>query len=253
MPEIITAPGPGSPAEIRIIDISGPFPRLIGSFLAFDPSFTGGVFVASGDVNGDGYDDLILSPDAGGGPHVRVINGRNGWDLYSFFAYDPAFSGGVRVAAADVNLDGQSEIITVPGPGGPSHVKVFNGGNLSEMFGYFAFPGFLGGVYVAAGDVSGDGIPDIITGAGAGGTPHVRVVNGATFVDVANFFAYPANFTGGVRVGAGDWNNDGVADIITGAGPGGTPHVRILRGSDLVDLASFLAFQSTFYGGLFVW
>ncbi|MEQ9641608.1 MAG: hypothetical protein RIM84_16405 [Alphaproteobacteria bacterium] len=40
------------------------------------------------------------------------------------------------------------------------------------------------------------------------------------------FFAYDANFTGGVRVATGDVNNDATPEIITAAGPGGGPHVR---------------------------
>jgi hypothetical protein len=254
IPEIVTAPGPFGPPDIRIIDISGPFPVLIGSFLAYDPFFVGGVFVAAGDVNGDGWDDIILAPDAGASPHVRVISGRTGWDLFSFFAYDPGFAGGVRVAAGDVNVDGLADIITVPGPGGPPHVRVFSGAGLVELFGFFAYaPSFVGGVYVAAGDVSGDGRADIITSPGAGGGPHVKAFSGLNLAEVASFFAYSPSFTGGVRVAAGDWNNDGRMDIITAPGPGGGPHVRIFSGTTLAELIGFFTFTPTFAGGVFVW
>ena len=111
---------------------------------------------------------------------------------------------------------------------------------LAEVRGFFAYdPAFTGGVFVAAGDVTGDGIADVITGAGPGGGPHVRVFDGATGTELRSFFAFPPGFTGGVFVGAGDVTGDGVADLITGAGPGGGPHVRIFHGGTGVEVASF--------------
>ena len=61
-------------------------------------------------------------------------------------------------------------------------------------------PRSLGGVFVGAGDVTGDGVADVITGAGPGGGPHVRVFDGATGAEVASFFPFPPAFTGGALV-----------------------------------------------------
>ncbi len=62
---------------------------------------------------------------------------------------------------------------------------------------------------MAAGDVNGDGRADIVTGAGPGGGPHVRVFSGVDLAVLASFFAYDPGFHGGVSVAAGDINGDG--------------------------------------------
>jgi hypothetical protein len=95
--------------------------------MAYTPAFIAGVFVAAGDVDGDGRADIITGADAGGGPHVLAFSGVDGHVLRSFFAYDPGFSGGVRVAAADLDLDGFAEIITAPGPGSGPSLRVWDG------------------------------------------------------------------------------------------------------------------------------
>jgi hypothetical protein len=128
-----------------------------------------------GDVNGDGRDDIITGADAGGAPHVKVFDGASGAELRSFFAYSPSFAGGVRVAAGDVNGDGRADIITGAGSGAGPHVKVFDGVTSAEIRSFLAYGAFIGGVFVAAGDVNGDGMDDIITGADAGAGPHVKV------------------------------------------------------------------------------
>ena len=81
---------------------------------------------------------------------------------------------------------------------------------------------------MAAADLTGDGVAEIITGAGPGGSPNVRAFTlaGGVVTEVASFYAYEPSFTGGADVAAADLTGDGVAEIITGAGPGGGPHVR---------------------------
>jgi hypothetical protein len=121
------------------------------NFLAFDAAFSGGVFVAAGDVNGDGLADIVTGAGAGGTPQVRVWNGSSGLELRSFLAYPPAFAGGVRVAAGDLNDDGKADVITGPGPGGGPHVRVWDGAGGAEIGGFFPYSAsFSGGVYVAA-------------------------------------------------------------------------------------------------------
>jgi parallel beta-helix repeat protein len=111
---------------------------------------------------------------------------------------------------------------------------------------------FHGGVHVAMADVNGDGVLDIITGAGAGGGPHVKVFDGATGALITEFYSYDASFHGGVNVAAADLTGDGKADVITGAGPGGGPHVKAFDISTGQTIASYFAYAPNFHGGVSV-
>jgi hypothetical protein len=249
--DYVTGAGPGAGPHVKVF--SGTTGAELRTFFAFDPGFTGGVFVAAGDVDGDGHADIVTGAGSGGGPHVKVFSGATGAELRSFFAFDPGFTGGVRVAAGDVNRDGHADIITGAGPGGAPHVRVFDGATGDALTSFFAFtPGFSGGVFVATGDVSGDGHFDIIAGAGPGGGPGVKVFSGATGGELSSFLAYAATFTGGVSVAAADVDGDGRADVVTGAGSGGAPHVKVFSGATGAELASFLAYAADFAGGVFV-
>jgi cyclophilin family peptidyl-prolyl cis-trans isomerase len=249
--DIITAAGPGAAPHVKVF--SGKDGSLLHSFLPFDAGFTGGVYVAAGDVNGDGKADIIVGAGPGAIPVVSVYDGATGTLLRSFLAYDSGFTGGVRVAAADVDGDGKADIITGAGPGAAPHVKVFDGATGALLQSFLAFDaGFTGGVYVAAGDVNGGSKADIITGAGAGAIPVVSVFDGASGQLLRSFFAYDTDFTGGVTVAAADVNGDGKADIITGAGEGGGPHVKVFDGATGTERSGMFAYDGGFTGGAYV-
>jgi hypothetical protein len=252
--DIVTAPGISGGPDVRVFD--GSTGQLIRDFMAYSPTFLGGVNVAVADVNGDGYADIITGADAGGGPHVKVFSGKDGSVLYSFMAYSVNFLGGVRVAGGDVNGDGKADIVTAPGPSGGPDIRVFDG-NSGQLFQEFLAydASFTFGVYVAAGDVNGDGHADIIAGTGEGSsaTANVKVFSGLNDSLLSSFFPYPNGFQGGARVGAvQDVNGDGLVDIVTGAGPGGGPQVTVFDGSTLQVLDSLFAYSPSFPGGVFV-
>ena len=202
--------------------------------------------MAAGDVNGDGRADIIVGAGEGNGssPQVKVFSGADGTTLLqSFFAFAPSFTGGVRVAAGDVNGDGRADIITGAGPGG-GQVVVYSGKDLSILKNFFPFgANYTGGVYVAAGDVNGDGLDDIIVGAGTGPS-RVTVFNSKDGSVHQDFFAF-ANSTGGVRVAATDLDADGSADILAATGPGDSSRVRGIKGTSLAILADFIPYPNS--------
>lgn len=210
--------------------------------------FTGGSHVATGNFDKDSTDlELVTGAGPGGGPHVQILE-TSGYVRASWFAFDDSFRGGVDVASADVNGDGTDEIVVAAGPGGGPHVRIYrsNGKLLYSWFAYGA--GFQGGVNVSAADLDGDGKDEIITGAASGGGPHVRTFK-PDGTPLSSWFAYDSHFRGGVDVTGKDKTRASPARIITGAGPGGSPEVRVFL-SNGTFLRSFLAYDSAFRGGI---
>ncbi len=239
----------GNLAQVNVFDRATGALRF--SFLPFGTAFRGGVRVALGDVNGDGAVDVIAAAGPGGGPQVNVYDGRTGALVTSFFAFSPGFTGGVNIAAADVNGDGLADIITAAGAGGGPQVTVYNAGTFRPIVSFYAFsPGFTGGVNVAAADVTGTGRARIVVGAGAGGGPQVSIFDGFTGTLLSSYYAFNPSFRGGVYVAAGSINGDGRLDVIAGAGSGGGPQVTITDALTAQQLASYFAYNASFTGGV---
>lgn len=138
----------------------------------------------------------------------------------------------------------------------PPEVRVYDGWG-TELTRFLAYdPAFTGGVNVALGDVTGDGIPDIVTAPKAGGAPNVRVFDGTTFALVNSYYAFDPSFTGGASLAVANVTADepfsAGDDIIVGAGAGGGPHVAVFRGRTVELVTSFYAFDPSFTGGVSV-
>lgn len=147
--------------------------------------------------------------------------------------------------------------------GTPSKVKVYLGQTLMTTFSPYS-AGFLGGVRTAVGDVNGDGVLDIITAAGPGAGPHVKVFDGVTFAAIGSFYAFQGPTTPGVPyfdsglfAAAGDVDGDGRADIVIGAAAGGGSHFKVFHmdiGSQgqlaPTTIVSQFAFAAGFNGGV---
>lgn len=242
---IATGTGPGGGPHVKVFTTNG---AERASFFAFDPNFRGGVNVAVGDLDGDGFMEIIAGAGPGGGSHVRIFTeDGEAIDEYAFFAFHPAFKGGVNLGVADVDGDADDEILVAPASGGGPHVKVIEvteeGLSLEKEF--FAFDQkFLGGVSVAGLYVDPSNNEGIVVGAGPGGGPHVKTFN-AALAELGSWFAYDAGYLGGVSVSGWFANDDEVEEVVTGslAGPG---HIRSWNvAGSLAGGVNFFAFPTT--------
>ena len=189
----------------------------------------------------------------GGSSTVSVYDAASGAVMFSTQPYGANYQGGLRVATGTLSGNGREEVVVAPGPGTAPLIRVYDAGTGLEVREFLAYDaGFTGGVNVALGDVNGDGHLDIVTGADAGGGPHVKVFDGVTGQVIRSFMAYDVGFRGGVHVAVADVNGDGHADVITGPGAGGGPQVEVFDGVTGQVLRSFFAYDPAFTGGVFV-
>ena len=137
------------------------------------------------------------------------------------------WAGGIEIEVVDMGTDGVEEILVANGLGNEPHVTMLRQDG-SEIMSFLAYDQGMGsGVTIAACDLTGDGTKDIITGTQYGGGPHVRLFSHYGKLIDAGFFAYNEAFRGGVNISCGDYDDDGINELITGAGPGGGPHLKI--------------------------
>jgi len=80
----------------------------------------------------------------------------------------------------------------------------------------------------------------------------VKAFDSQSLAEVRSFYAYDPTFTGGVSVTSKDLEGDGQDELVTGAGPGSKPHVKVFNFSDLQEVRSFFAFTPTDFRGVFV-
>jgi hypothetical protein len=257
--DLIVSSGTGTASNVRVYD--GVSHAPIFDFSPFGGEFTRGVNVSAGDLNGDGRAEIVLTAERGGGARVRIVTPTpQGFrQLADFIGLiggdnraDTTFRGGGRATVGDFNGDGFGDLVFAAGAGGGPRVAIFDGLKLESNGGpklrgdFFAFEQSLrDGSNVAAGDFDFDGLADLVAGAGNGGGPRVSIFSGAKLLlnqeeKLRDFFAGDPVSRGGVRVSVKNLDNDTLADLVTGAGPGGGTRAAGYLGANLNQLNSTL-------------
>jgi hypothetical protein len=205
----------------RIFDSEGNLKE--DSFFIYYEKYDLGSNVVIDDLDNDGEKETVVAS----GGRVEIFNKR-GVRTAELYPYGKDYGQGINFALGDFNQDGKKEIIVGPKGKIEPLVKIFNksGGVINK--GFLAYDSkFRGGVNVALGDLDRDSWPEIITGAGKGGGPHIRIFSGGGKLIHPGFFAYGKLTRGGVTVALADVNNDKKEEIITGSGFGLDAEVKI--------------------------
>ncbi|MDP3793462.1 MAG: putative glycoside hydrolase, partial [Candidatus Uhrbacteria bacterium] len=202
--------------------------RLRNGFFASRDDVPGGVNVLVSDVDRDGTDDILWSQDG----RVNIRFGKGG--SVSFRPYGASYRGLIEIAAGQTNRDVAWELVLSPSDGLPSKILITNlrGQVLRSWLAYR--PEFTGGSIVALGDVDGDGLREVATGAGRGGGPHARLFRTDGALWGGGFFAFDSHERGGVTIAMGDLDGDGRQEMVAGSGRGSVPRVRVYDGRGIL-------------------
>ena len=217
-----------------IWQVAGMFPLVRG---AVGRAARPGVFVATADVNCDGFADVIVGSAGNRQNQVQIYSGRRGTLLGSFQPFGGGARASVRVAGGDVDGDGYGDVVVGRGPGGPARVSVYSGRALTVAARNGNWPWQLpqsavlrsfialggNGVYVAAADMNRDGRADVVVGLD--NRPTVSIYDGLTGAVVSTQNLDPA-FKGGVRVAAR------AGQVMVASGPGTSPTVQLFAYAD---------------------
>jgi hypothetical protein len=222
---------------------------VIGDYFAYGANSRAGVQVATGNTTGDlslnRRDYIITAPGAGGGPQVRVFDGRkvNGGftafppSEFSFFAFNPNSRAGVNIAVGRFRggTDSAADIVVGTGDGSPV-VRVFDGRSGAQLREFV----------VPAADGPTGSIPNTVNFTNVSNFSNTSTGGGLVTTNGRN------TQRGGARVAVVDRNSDGRSDIVAAIGPGSAPRVRIFDGVTFTELDNFVAYSSSFLGGVYV-
>ncbi len=232
--EILTGPGPGAVygPQIRAFQPSSQ-PLAKVNFFAYG-TLRFGAAAWRAELDADGFDEILTAAGHGAvfGPHVRGFNydGSNLTSIsnISFFSYQ-TLKYGVNVNSGQIGGTTDDEILTAPGPGptfGPQIRGFSYGPPLTGMSGvnFFAFTSSPFGGRIASGDLDGDGWAELLAGKGPDPTL-TGTVKAFDYDDTAIagipgvLFDAIAGALYGARPSGGDFDGDGLDEILVSRGP----------------------------------
>jgi hypothetical protein len=206
MPEIILVKGP----RIEIYRDTG---ELYMKAHPYTANYTGQIRIAVGDIDNNGFSELFVAPGPGSALPIKVY-ARHGSQIKSdWYPFGEGYTGGYSLAVGALSGPFRNNLVIGAGAGSKPFVNIYDW-QYNKIKDWFAYEmTFIGGVFVATGDVNGDGVDEVITGPGPGKGPNIRTFT-ASGNRLHEFSAYTTLLTEGIDVRVVDVDFDGIDDII---------------------------------------
>ncbi len=180
------------------------------------------------------------------GSFLQVFDLRGQRLRNAFFANRDDVPGGANVLVADLDRDGRDEVVFAQ----DGLVTVRSGSGARASFRPFG-SAYRGGVELAAGQTDRSAAWELVL-APTTGREAATLVTDARGRVLRSWLAYRREFRGGATVGIGDFNNDGLREIVTGPGNGGGPHIRTFKTDGVPWRGGYFAFDASESGGAHV-
>ncbi len=201
-------PDPKNPGILKVLKYtSAGFTQIIAHTVNSQSSY--GLNITAGDIDGDNIPEIITAPGPGPNNDASVTiwkyESSDLTPLTTFTAFEGTY--GVNITSGDMDGDGKSEIIAGAGsdPKNSSAIRIYKAdGTLVREFAAYE-SSLKYGVNVSSADLDGDGVDEVIAGAGPcpQNDPTVKIFK-ADGTEIRNLIAYPDSLKYGVKVSGGN-------------------------------------------------
>lgn len=188
--------------------------QLLAKLYPYGPSYAGKIRLSFGDLTGDGKMEIIVAPGDGSALPIQIYSRFGDKIKDEWFPFGKQYKGGYSVGVIAAIGGKNGKLVLGSGVGTDTVVQIYDF-DLKLAKEWFAFErNFKGGVNVAVGDLDGDGIGEIVVGAGKGKKPLIRVFDQSGALKYKEFGAFSSLGTPGIDVRVADVDFDGKLDIL---------------------------------------
>lgn len=185
------------------------------SLFPYTANYTGAMRLAVGDIQGDGQAEIIIAPSEGHAVPIKMYNLKGEQVNGDWFPFGKKYTGGYSIAMGSLDSKRPNRIIIGSGKGNEPRVTIFTR-ELKKEGSFLAFEKkFKGGVRVALGDVTGDGVSEIIAAPAAQKKAVVKLFNPKGKTLQKEFTAFKTAGNAEVELlELSDVDFDGIRDIL---------------------------------------